>query len=96
MTSRSICALRLHSKMGLSDLFISVDTTLNCTATPSAVEQCFPDDGYGIFQLLFLMAVYGEERYSSGAHAHSARFVESTCHAPPASRQASFCSRHLV
>lgn len=78
--------------MGLSDLFIDVERVLNCTATPSAVEHCVPEGGYGLFQLLFLMAVYGAIR-SSGGPVAPGRRAHLRARARARGLQGTFCSR---
>lgn len=49
--------------MGLDNIFIGVDTALNCSA-PGApeVQYCIPHNGDGFIQLVFLMVVYGAQQ----------------------------------
>lgn len=50
--------------MGLDDLFI--DSNFSCKVDNST-EYALPHDGYGFFQLLFLMCCYGAAIGGCGA-----------------------------
>lgn len=52
--------------MGLSDLFVNVEETFTCNVTTlGTTEHCLPENGYGFFQLVFLMLCYGYILYFS-------------------------------